>query len=125
MEENNSIFQGNIEDLETLEIDQYFAKARHPVLLYYSDALLQARKEAEEKGDSSAESAYRFLYELVSFSPDFADPAFPYRSGRPGKDKAHMVPEDFSDEDLEVVRKLLERTQDPSLKARLLDLLWL
>ncbi|MCH8539796.1 MAG: DUF4209 domain-containing protein [Opitutales bacterium] len=125
MEAQKPIYTGTLEDLDRLEIDSHIAEARSHICGYYLEGFLMARKAAEEANDQSMSSAFQLLYELVSFSPDFNDPAAPYRPRWSCGDKRSMLPEDISDDDYVVIRRMAAKTQDPSLRARLFDLLWL
>jgi len=125
MEKQKPIYVGTQEDLDRLDIDSQINHARSQICRYYADGFLKARKAAEEAKDEAMRSAYELLYQLVSFSPDYSDQAAPYRSKWSCANKRSMLPDDLLDDDYVVIRRLLDKTEDPSLRARLFDLLWL
>jgi len=125
MEEQKPIYIGTLKDLERLDIDSHITEARSQICGHYADGFLKARKAAEEANDEAMCSAFQLLYQLVSFSPDYSDPAVPYRSRRVCGDQRSMLPDDILDDDYVIIRRMVGKTRDPSLRARLFDLLWL
>lgn len=125
MEEPKPIYTGTLEDLDRLDIDTHITEARSQICGYYADGFLKAGKAAEEANDEAMSTAFQLLYQLVAFSPDYSDPTAPYRSRWSCGDQRSMLPCDILDDDYVVIRRMVNKTQDPSLRARLFDLLWL
>ena len=125
MSEKESVFRGNREDLSSVDLEAPLRDVRAGVCEFYRSAYGKAALTAQEEGLHQVAEIYHFLNNLASFYLAFGDPAKPFRPMRIGDGTRSLLPEDLAPADYPVVRNLAERITDPSLRARLFDVLWL
>ena len=124
-EEGQNVFDGvpgDTLDLGILEVP--LKDAKRPCCSYYHTAYGQAAEREKEAGNPSIEHVYRFLSRLCSFYHKYGNREIPYGPCCVIEGRRGYVPEDLSAKDLDVVRRLFTAVQDPALKARLGDILW-
>jgi hypothetical protein len=90
----------------------------------YSTMFFDKAEELEEKGDSDASSAYRFLGDVCSMYLKDDDPNEPFGPMAVTSNGRTAALDDFVDEDLDLLSNLLEDVDDPELKARMADIIW-
>lgn len=125
MSDNEPVFKGDITDLDSVALEAPLLEERAQVCEHYITSYANAAKEAEGRGDAKASYAYQFLNVLTSFHPDFGDPTAPYRSMWIMDERRSLVPSDLSENDYPVIREIAVRVNDPALRARLYDVLWI
>ncbi len=69
--------------------------------------------------------AFRFLAEVLQIGQNFEDSSRPFRPFLVDRHHRSLMPEDISDGDLEFLRFLSSKTNNPLIKARIHDILWL
>jgi len=122
MSQISNVFQGNIADIKTIDIDTLFTDIREPIQNKYFDVLNTVLSSG--KIDQKHYSLYHFLIKLVSMhlKPDTPEtpfgPQFQFTNGR------SLVPIDLTDDDILAIKEINDHTNDRMLKSRLLDLLW-
>jgi Domain of unknown function (DUF4209) len=120
-----NVFEGSIDDVALTPIEAGLAGAVAPACDNYQTSLSQAASREIDAGNVAAGNVYRFLSRLCSFYPTYGNRESPYRAMRIWKDGSRSCsPVDLSDLDLDCVKKIFELTSDPTLKARLGDILW-
>lgn len=125
MSDNEPVYKGEIRDLDTVDLDAPLQIERARVCEYYTSSCGKAGQEAAERGDVKASYLYKFLAVLTSFHPDFGDPTTPYRPMWIMDGERSLVPSDLHESDYLVIREVATRVNDPALRARLYDLLWI
>jgi hypothetical protein len=126
MSEEQPVFKGVVEGFESLAIEkpvEELEKTR--VCEYYITAFSVAAKAADDAGDGQLAAVYHFLGVLSSFYLTFGDPIKPYRPGWIIGDKRGLMPSDLLPSDYKAVKELAKWIKDPSLRARIFDVLWL
>jgi hypothetical protein len=119
-----SIFKGDISKLGNVDIEAPIRTGREPSCHYYSEPFAEAAKRAEDSGDQQSAATYRFLQVLVSFHPSFDNSEKPYVPWFVMEGRRGLIPSDLSANDVLVLRDLAPLASDPSLRARLFDVLW-
>lgn len=120
-----NVFEGSIDDVALTPIEAGLEGAVAPACDYYQTSLNQAASREIDSGNVVAGNVYRFLSRLCSFHPTYGNRESPYRAMCIWKDGSRSCePTDLSKQDLDCVKKLFELTSDPTLKARLGDILW-
>jgi hypothetical protein len=90
----------------------------------YSTRFFSAAKEAAEAGDEEAREAFAVLGSITSMAlkadsrEEPFTPLVVFNTGR------SAILEDFSADDLEVLREVVGEVSDPELKARIADVVW-
>lgn len=125
MSENEAVFKGSLDDLTNADLEAPLGEVRARVCEFYTIAFGKAAKAAKESGLDQVGEIYHFLNVLSSFYQAFGDTTKPYRPMMIMDGKRSLLPEDLVPTDYTVVRCLAERLTDPSLRARLFDVLWL
>jgi hypothetical protein len=117
-------FKGDVANLDSVDIEGPLAAAKTPCCQYYTSAYSNAARAAKEKGDEAASDLYSFLAAITSFAPRFETGRQPYEPLFQIGDRRGLTPADLVAQDLDVIREIITRLKDPSLRARLLDVLW-
>lgn len=125
MSENTPVFKGKLTDIETVDIEVPLSEVSTKSCSYYSSAYGKRANTAEESGNDAESNVFRFLATLTSFFPNYSDVANPYQPMSQFEGKRSLVPSDLQVEDYPGVRALADKSSDPALKARLLDILWM
>lgn len=125
MSEEQPVFRGVVEGFELLPLEKPLEAIKTRVCEYYTTEFGGAAKAAEESGDSQLAAVYQFLNVLSSFYPAFGDPAKPYRPMWIMGDRRSLMPSDLLPSDYAVIKELSKWVKDPSLRARIFDVLWL
>jgi hypothetical protein len=124
MSTNGGVFKGDIALLGGVNVDGPLAQAERPRCEYYMTSYGKAAQQAEERNDANLAATYRFLQVLVSFHLSFDTPDQPFVPWFQMEGKRALIPSDLSAPDVEAVRELVKLTKDPSLRARLFDVIW-
>lgn len=119
-----NVFKGDASQLAGIDIDSPLANAKTPACWYYIEAYGHVAKEAEEKGETQKAAVYCFLQVIVGFHPSFDTPSQPFMPMWQMEGKRSLIPTDLTAADIEVVRVLAKQTNNPTLRARLHDVLW-
>lgn len=119
------IFSGKISDIDSVSIDEPAKQSQIPDCIYYSTQYQQAAESAKADGDNAAVSVYQLLSSVCSCYPKYDDQSQPYGPMVQMGGRRSALPDDLTDADLEALKVIVTKTGDPSLKARILDVLWL
>jgi hypothetical protein len=106
-------------DMETVIISAEF-----PDCITYFDDYNKASRVAESISQHDVAKLYQSLAIICSFSPKYEDLAEPYGPFAIMFGKRAIIPDDLTEEDLVTVDKLFLKANDPALRARLGDILW-
>jgi hypothetical protein len=114
-----------IDELRACGWSGVLAKCDVPDCSRYSSALFSAATAAKEKSEFGAYRALRFLGHLTSMALSLDTPATPLVAyARMGTSRTAAL-EDFDAAALQAVREFRHDVQEPELRARLSDVLWL
>lgn len=119
------IFAGQISDIDDVSIDKPIETSEVRDCVYYSTSYRQAAEFAKANGDEAAVSVYELLSAVCSFFPKYDDQVQPYGPLAQINGRRSALPDDLTDTDLRALKVISTKTNDPSLKARILDVLWL
>lgn len=119
------IFSGKIADIDSVSIDDPAKRSQIPDCIYYSTQYQQAAESAKADGNYAAVSVYQLLSAVCSFYPKYDDQSQPYGPMMQMGGRRTALPDDLTETDLKALKVIVTKTSDPSLKARMLDVLWL
>lgn len=124
MSKKQNLYSGSVDDLENVELEKPLSGSFRHTFELFDNAYLMAAKSAQERGDIPSANVYAFLGILTNFAPKFDTPSEPYGPRAIFGNKRTYVPSDLSESDISVLKKLAPMTKNPSLRARLYDLIW-
>lgn len=125
MSEKEPVFKGELKEVDNFPFEAPLTDERERTCKYYTSSYARAAKEAKEAGDTNTYEIYKFLRILTSFSPDFGDPAHPYRPMWIMDGQRSLVPDDLLESDFLAIREIASQVNDPALRAQLYDILWI
>lgn len=125
MNDQESVYSGSIDYIDSVEIEAPLEGLETRECFHLHNVYGEAATDAEQAGKKTQVAVYRFLSILTSCMIDFGDKADPYKPIFSSGSRGSFIPNDLTNGDLVVLRKLAEKAEDPSLRARLFDLLWL
>lgn len=117
-------FPGDRAALAGIDINQPIAGHIAENCIVYAEVYGKASKTAGEKGETQAAAAFGFLNTVTGFAESFDTPLKPFVAFAQFGDRRSPVPSDLSADDVEALRQLAPKATDPSLRARLHDVLW-
>lgn len=124
MSTSDNVFKGNGTQVGSINIESPLSTAKRPTCEYYLEPYSQAANEAEKNGEQQKAAVYRFLRDIVGIHPSFDTPSQPFVPMWQDQGKRSLIPSDLTAADVEAVRALAKQAVDPSLRARLHDMLW-
>lgn len=101
-----------------------FEDDSHKNLSSKSFALFQAAKEAEEDGKENRGRALRLLAEACSMTLSLERSNEPFGPLWQDRQYRGVIPSDFTKSEIEFFAKITDSVDDPTLRARLADLVW-
>jgi hypothetical protein len=116
-------FTGDISGSETADLDAPI-KGAPPLLSDYAERFNQARIAADSAADKISAPIYQFLGQLCAVGESFDSNLRPFSPIYSSPEGRSFLPEDMSNRDLDALAALAPRVVDPTLKARLCDILW-
>ena len=125
MSDAESVYSGSIEEIDSVEIEAPLEGLETRECFHFHNIYGEAATNAEQAGNKSKAAVYRFLSILTSCMLNFGDKSDPYKPISSDGSRRSFVPNDLANGDLIALRKLAEKAEDPSLRARLFDILWL
>lgn len=123
-DDDHDVFRGSATDIAVVALETPLAESVGPCCTYYHSAYAHAAEKEKQAGNASAESVYRFLSRLCSFYPRYGNRESPYGPFCVLEGRRGYVPADLSATDLDILQHLFAAVNDPALKARLGDILW-
>ncbi len=124
MSEQESVFKGTLEDIERTDLEKPIAGAKDGTCSYYVTPFSSASKEAEEGGDGGKAAVYKFMGTICSFQLGEGDPSKPFTPMWTMDGQRSLVPDDLQESDFEILKAVANRLTDPTLRARMFDVLW-
>ncbi|GAB1488483.1 DUF4209 domain-containing protein [Opitutaceae bacterium] len=118
------LFTGDRSALAGIDINQPIAGYKAENCATYMQAYAGASKTAAAKGETEAAAAFRFLNAITGFAESFDTPLEPFVAFARFPDSRSPIPSDLSADDVEALRLVAPKAADPSLRARLHDVLW-
>ena len=92
--------------------------------LAYYEAFRARAEEAQAEGNEKNRSLFQLLSEICSFGFEPHNTVEPFPPRMRLGNARWPIPTDVADEDLAVLAQVLPEVQDPELRARIADLLW-
>ena len=121
---NNSNFSVTHEDFQNYSWQEVIETAERKQCHNYYGLFFGKAAELEKAGDERGCRVFRFLGAITSLHSRYDNQDEPYGPLWTEHTRRSTIVDDFADQDLEVLRKLLLETRDADLKARFADLLW-
>jgi hypothetical protein len=92
----------------------------------YYEVFSKQAQELGAKGDTVGNRVYSFLQVVSSFLPKTDDMAEPYDSMWKGfNGRRALNPDDLVDEDLKALEEIMPEIDDPEMRARVADVVWI
>ncbi|MDQ3621267.1 MAG: DUF4209 domain-containing protein [Verrucomicrobiota bacterium] len=122
---NQSRFNVTADDLRRYDWQSRIAKHPRKECSSYYEVFVPSFQECERTGDDLGQRVYSFLNTLSSFRPNYDAKGNPYGPVWSHFDgQRSLIAQDLTDEDLQVLRGVLEEIADPEYRARVGDVLW-
>ncbi|MHB8070365.1 MAG: DUF4209 domain-containing protein [Candidatus Cryosericum sp.] len=104
---------------------QVLVEADQKLCSVYAKLFYQRAQEAGKAHDSRTEAVYTFLGAVTSPELKLETPARdPFVAAADLQYSRTPLPADFSADELRVIKQLIESVQDPEMRSRLADVLW-
>lgn len=113
------------EDVDRTAWQQVLVEADQKLCSVYAKLFYQRAQEAGKAHDSRTEAVYTFLGAVASPELKLETPSRdPFVPAADLQYSRTPLPEDFSADELRVIKQLIETVQDAELRSRLADILW-
>jgi len=113
------------EDIDRTAWQQVLVEADQKLCSVYGKLFYQRAQEAGKAHDSRTEAVYTFLGAIASPELKLETPSRdPFVPAADLQYSRTPLPEDFSADELHVIKQLIETVQDAELRSRLADILW-
>ena len=113
------------EDIDRTAWQQVLVEADQKLCSVYGKLFYQRAQEAGKAHDSRTEAVYTFLGAVASPELKLETPSRdPFVPAADLQYSRTPLPEDFSADELHVIKQLIESVQDAELRSRLADILW-
>ena len=113
------------EDLDRTAWQQVLVESDQKLCSAYAKLFYQRALEAGKARDTRTEAVYTFLGAVASPELKLETPARdPFVAAADLQYSRTPLPADFSVDELRVIKQLIEAVQDPEMRARLADILW-
>ena len=113
------------EDIDRTAWQQVLVEADQKLCSVYGRLFYQRAQEAGKAHDSRTEAVYTFLGAVASPELKLETPSRdPFVPAADLQYSRTPLPEDFSADELHVIKQLIETVQDAELRSRLADILW-
>jgi hypothetical protein len=119
-----NVFIGDRALITTVDVDGPLGNATAPCCSGYSKVFAHEAQQAHERGEVNKAAVYTFLEVLVRFRLSFDTPGSPFVPFLQVEGKRTSIPSDLTKDDVDVVTQLSKSTNDPALRSRLFDILW-
>jgi hypothetical protein len=124
MTARKNVFKDDRMLIANVDVDGPLASPKTPCCDYYSTVYATAAQQALACGEANNGAVYAFLHALVSFHPSFDTPPQPFVPWVQMEGKRRLIPSDRTADDIDALRALSRVSSDPTLRSRLLDILW-
>ena len=113
------------EDVDRTAWQQVLVEADQKLCSAYAKLFYQRAQDAGKAHDSRTEAVYTFLGAVTSPELKLETPARdPFVPAADLQYSRTPLPADFSADELRVIKQLIETVQDPEMRSRLADILW-
>lgn len=113
------------EDIDRTAWQQVLVEADQKLCSVYAKLFYQRAQEAGKAHESRTEAVYTFLGAVASPELKLETPSRdPFVPAADLQYSRTPLPEDFSADELRVIKQLIETVQDAELRSRLADILW-
>ena len=113
------------EDIDRTAWQQVLVEADQKLCSVYAKLFYQRAQEAGKAHDSRSEAVYTFLGAVASPELKLETPSRdPFVPAADLQYSRTPLPEDFSADELRIIKQLIESVQDAEFRARLADILW-
>ncbi len=113
------------EDLDRTAWQQVLVESDQKLCSAYAKLFYQRALEAGKARDTRTEAVYTFLGAVASPELKLETPARdPFVAAADLQYSRTPLPADFSVDELRVIKQLIEAVQDPEMRARLADIMW-
>ncbi|MCE5193122.1 MAG: DUF4209 domain-containing protein [Candidatus Cryosericum sp.] len=113
------------EDIDRTPWQQVLVEADQKLCSVYAKLFYQRAQEAGKAHDSRTEAVYTFLGAIASPELKLETPSRdPFVPAADLQYSRTPLPEDFSADELRIIKQLIESVQDPEFRSRLADILW-
>jgi hypothetical protein len=113
------------EDVDRTAWQQVLVEANQKLCSAYAKLFYQRAQEAGKAHDARTEAVYTFLGAVTSPELNLETPARdPFVPAADLQYSRTPLPGDFSADELRVIKQLIESVQDPEMRSRLADILW-
>lgn len=122
---DNSNIELTLEDFRNIQLRKILEQSKKKDCSDYNSLFITKAKDAENTGDEKAHLVYRILADISSMSlrsDNYKEPFGPMIVMDGGRS---AIVDDFSESQLAILRKLVEEIDDPELRARIADVLWI
>lgn len=92
---------------------------------YYSSVFLKRAKEFEEQNDKTNQDIFSILGGLTSMMLKSESPSEPYQPVAVFNDRRSAIIDDYSEDVINLLSEYLGKINDPELRARIADVVWL
>lgn len=113
------------EDIKKINYQEILDQAKSKVCDRYNSGFNKHQREAKEKVDTIGEFIFRTLSMATSFHLNPESVHEPYSPMMVIEGSRTAIPDDFTEDQLDLMDKFLDNIDDPELKARLADILWI
>ncbi len=114
-----------IEDFDQSNWQKVIENSEKKECHYYSSAFLKQARECEEKNEQPNQEIYSIFGGLTSMMLKSESPTEPYQPVAVFNDKRSAITDDYSDDVINLLSDYLEKIDDPELRARIADVVWL
>lgn len=113
------------EDFDRTSWQQVLIEADHKLCSVYSKLFYERAQDAAKAHDARTEAVYTFLGAVTSPELKLETPTRdPFVPAANLQFSRTPLPADFSADELRIIKQLIEGIQDPELRSRLADILW-
>ncbi|HNW84776.1 MAG TPA: DUF4209 domain-containing protein [Candidatus Cryosericum sp.] len=113
------------EDFDRTPWQQVLVEADQKLCSVYARLFYKRAQEASKVHDARTEAVYTFLGAVTSPELKLETPSRdPFVAAAGLEYSRTPLPEDFSADELRIIKQLIETVQDPEMRARLADILW-
>ena len=126
MEQDQNVIRSPItlDDILSSQWKEIIGRAEHRECSDYHGHLIAATSEAEKNGNKREENVCRLLGDITSFYVKSDNTKEPFGPMFVMSGKRSAIPSDLTEEQLGVLLDLLPDIDDPELRARIADVLW-
>ena len=120
-----SLYNITYDDVKNCNYSLAIKNAKIQQCYHYSSLFREKAEAFQKEGDEGGCLVFQFLKEICSLQPNYENNQHPYVPFARFEDKRSFAIEDLLESDLDLLRQILHEINDPELKARVADILWI